>query len=73
MDLRGRIENTREENRDKRIAAAEMEVYNAELEYKIDNHNDPAVISDIARSDLGLVLSDEMVFYDGVGDQEVTE
>ena len=63
--LRGRIESTREELYDARRQVAEMEIANAELEYEIENYNDPDVIAGIARSNLGLVLPGEIVFYDG--------
>lgn len=38
---------------------------NAALQYAIDNQDDPEVIEDIARSELGLVMPDEWIFYDG--------
>ena len=65
ISLRGRIESTREELYDARRRVAEMEISNAELEYEIENYNDPDVIAGIARSNLGLVLPGEIVFYDG--------
>lgn len=37
---------------------------NAALQYAIDNQNDPDTIEDIAREKLGLVMPDEMIFYD---------
>ena len=65
ITLRGRIENVNTELGGVRRAVAEMEVSNAQLEYEIENCNDPDVIADIARSELGLVLPGEIVFYDG--------
>ena len=65
ITLRGRIENVNAELGGVRRAVAEMEVSNAQLEYEIENHGDPDVIADIARSELGLVLPGEIVFYDG--------
>ena len=70
ITLRGRIETVREERDDVRRAVADMEVANAQLEYEIENHDDPDVIADIARSDLGLVLPGEIVFYDGGSGQD---
>ena len=70
--LRGRIETVRGELGVVRRAVAEMEISNAELEYEIENHNEPDVIADIARSDLGLVLPGEIVFYDAGSEQDET-
>jgi len=65
ISIRGRIEAAREELNEVRRAVAELEVANAELEYEIENYNDPDVIAGIARSNLGLVLPGEIVFFDG--------
>ena len=64
INTRGRIESIREEQSGLRRAVAQLEMSNAELEYKIENYNEPDVIADIARSDLGLVLPGEIIFYD---------
>ena len=64
LSLRGRIDSAREELDNVRRTVADMEISNAELEYEIENYNEPDVIADIARSDLGLVLPGEIVFYD---------
>ena len=69
ITLRGRIEAAREELNNVRKRVVEMEISNAELEYEIENYNEPDVIAGIARSNLGLVLPGEIVFYDGVGEQ----
>jgi cell division protein FtsB len=63
--LRGFIEEKREEYDELRRAVAEKELTNAELEYEIEHHDEPDVIADIARSDLGLVLPGEIVYYSG--------
>ena len=63
ISLRGRIETAREELDETRRLVAGKELSNAELEYEIEHHDEPEVISDIARSDLGLVLPGEIVFY----------
>ena len=73
ITLRGRIESVREGLNETRRRVAEMEISNAELEYEIENYNDPEVIADIARSNLGLVLPGEIVFYDGAGGQSETD
>ena len=65
ITLRGRIEDARVELDEVRRAVAEKELSNAELEYEIENHNDPNVIAGIARSSLGLVMPGEIVFYGG--------
>ena len=64
IDLRGRIETTREDMDDVRRTVAEQELINAELEYEIENYNEPDVIAGIARSRLGFVLPGEIVFFD---------
>jgi cell division protein FtsB len=63
--LRGRIESKRAEYDELRRAVAEKEITNAELEYEVQHHDEPDVIANIARSDLGLVLPGEIVYYDG--------
>ena len=65
ISLRGRIDAARETRDTVRKLVAVKELSNAELEYEIEHYNEPEVISDIARSDLGLVLPGEIVFYDG--------
>ena len=65
ITIRGRIEDVNTELGGVKSAVAELEVTNAQLEYEIENCNDPDVIADIARSELGLVLPGEIVFYDG--------
>ena len=70
ITIRGRIESAREDLGEVRRAVTELEITNAELEYEIENHNEPDVIANIARSNLGLVLPGEIVFFDGGSDQE---
>ena len=65
ISLRGRIETARDDLNELRRQVAAQEILNAELEYEIEHYNEPEVISDIARTDLGLVLPGEIVFYDG--------
>ena len=42
----------------------QLQEENAALEYAIEHQNDPETIEDIARSELGLVMPDEIIFYD---------
>ena len=65
ISLRGRIEDARGQLHELRVAVAAKELRNAELEYEIENHNNPDVIANIARTQLGLVMPGEIVFYDG--------
>ena len=57
------IANARENLEDLRRQVGEQEIINAELEYAIENYNDPDVIANIARTQLGLVLPGEIVFH----------
>ena len=63
INLQGRIESVREELYDVRRTVAEQELINAELEYQIENFDDPDVKAGIARSNLGLVVQGEIVYY----------
>jgi len=68
ITLRGRIEDVRDEAYELRVIVAEMELANAQLEYNIEHHNEPDVIEEIARQDLGLVRDDEvLISVAGVG------
>ena len=67
ITIRGRIEDATAKRDELRRAVAELELSNAELEYEIEHYNEPEVIAGIARSSLGLVLPDEVVFYDSGG------
>ncbi|MCL2152812.1 MAG: septum formation initiator family protein [Oscillospiraceae bacterium] len=73
ISLRGRIDTVREELNAVKRAVVEMELLNSELEYEIENCNEPDVIADIARSDLGLVLPGEIILYDIGSEQNETE
>lgn len=37
---------------------------NEELKYAIEHSNDPEVMEDVARNDIGLVMPGEKIFYD---------
>jgi len=67
ITLRGRIDDIKGELYDVRRAVAEQELVNAQLEHDIANYNDPDVKANIARSNLGLVLPGEIVFYNAGG------
>lgn len=47
-----------------RERAEQLQEENAALEYAIEHQSDPETIEDIARSELGLVMPDEIIFYD---------
>jgi len=72
ISIRGRIEDARAGLGEVRREVAELEISNSELEYEIEHFNEPDVIADIARSNLGLALPGEMVFYDG-GSEQIPE
>lgn len=64
VSLMGKTAQQNAESEALRQQAAELEIHNAELEYAVDNSTDDDVIADIAHKELGLVGSDEKVFYD---------
>ena len=61
ITLWGRTDAIRAEEYALRRAVAEMEITNSQLQHSIENHDDPAVIEEIARQDLGLVRDDEII------------
>ena len=71
--LHGRIDFARRNLSEVQKQVKELELSNAELEYDIDNFDDPEVIAGIARSALGLVMPGEIVFFDGGGFRESVE
>ena len=73
ITIRGQTEAAQEKLSEARKAVSELEISNAELEYELDNHNEPDVIADIARSNLGLVLPGEIVFYDSGAAQDSSD
>jgi len=64
ITLQGRVETAQGDLQVVKRAVADMEISNAQLEYEIANYNESDVIAGIARSELGLVLPGEIVFYD---------
>ena len=73
LSLRGRIEATRDEAYDLRKAVAEMEIANAQLEYNIEHYDEPDVIEEIARQDLGFVRDDDLVIFDAGSWLEISD
>jgi cell division protein FtsB len=57
------ITSARENLEELQQQVVEQELINAELEYAIENYNDPDVIANIARTQLGLVLPGEIVLH----------
>ena len=64
FSLRGRIEAARDEAYELRKAVAEKEIENSQLEYNIEHYDEPAVIEEIARQDLGFVRDDDILIFD---------
>ena len=73
ITLRGQNEAIQKDLLEVRRAVAEQELLNAELEYEIENYNEPDVIAGIARENLGLVLPGEIVFYDDGSGQDAED
>jgi len=63
----GQIENSRAELYEARRAVAEQELRNAQLEYDILHHDTSEVKQNLARTNLGLVLPNEIVLFDAGG------
>ncbi|MCL2366640.1 MAG: hypothetical protein FWC75_06275 [Oscillospiraceae bacterium] len=64
VTLRGHIEASSNEQHEVRLAVAEQEVINAQLEHDILHHNDSDVKANLARANLGLVLPGEIILFD---------
>ena len=64
ISLQSMSEETANVNNDLERRVEEKQIENATLEYAIENHDDPDVVADIARSYLGLALPDEIIVYD---------
>ena len=67
FNVQARIEEAQKERAAVQKLVNQKELSNADLEYDLENFEDPDVIIGIAREDLGLVMSGEIVFYDGAG------
>ena len=70
ISLQALSEEARQINTELEKQVSETEIDNANLEYAIENHDDPDVIADIARSYLGLALHGEVVVYDDPSEQD---
>ena len=64
MNMRTKVAMASETEAELREKAEEIQETNAALQYAIDNRYDDKTIEDIARDKLGLVMPDEVIFYD---------
>ena len=62
-----RIEYARDEQDDIRARIEELERSNAAQEFALEHYDDLGVVEDIARSELGLVRPDDILFQYGTG------
>ena len=71
VSLHASREAVLQEQHEIRREAAELQLQIAQLEHDIEHYDDPDVKANIARSNLGLVLPGEIVFFDaGSGQSE---
>ena len=64
MNMRTKVAQASETEAELREQVEEIQEANAALQYAIDNRYDDKTIEDIARDKLGLVMPDEVIFYD---------
>ena len=64
MNIRTKVAEANETEEDLRRQVEQIQEENAALEYAIEHQNDEKTIEDIARDKLGLVMPDEIIFYD---------
>ena len=64
LTMRSKVAEAARTETELREQAARIQEENAALEYAIENQNAPDTIEDIARSELGLVMPDDIIFYD---------
>lgn len=64
LTMRSKVAQAGRTEAELREQVAQIQEENAALEYAIENQNDPDTIEDIARSELGLVMPDDIIFYD---------
>lgn len=64
FSTRAKIARAEELRQEKQAEAQALEEENEYLRYAIEHADDPAVIEDVARSELGLVMPGEKLFYD---------
>jgi len=65
VGLQERIEDAKLARAEAERLVQEQAAKNDDLQYIIDHGNEDAIIEDIARDKLGLVMPGEKVFYDG--------
>lgn len=64
LNMRSKVAEATKTEAELREQVTQIQEENAALEYAIENQDDPDTIEDIARSKLGLVMPDEVIFYD---------
>lgn len=64
LNLRGQIVYAQAAQEDIQAQIDAQMQYNAALQSDIDNSDDPDVVLQVAKEKLGLVGSDEVIFYD---------
>ena len=62
--MRDQLQTARDQREDLTRQLAELEDENRELADALENSDDPELIQEIARTELGMVTRDEKVFYD---------
>ena len=71
INTRENLEAILSEQHDVRKEAAELQIKIDQLEHEIENYDDPDVKANIARTNLGLVLPGEIVFFNYGSSQDV--
>lgn len=64
LSMRAKMTEANRAENELRRELERLQEENAALEYALEHQNDPETIEDIARSELGLVMPDEVIFYD---------
>lgn len=64
LNMRAKMTEANRTESELQAQVEQLQEENAALEYAIEHQNDPETIEDIARSELGLVMPDEVIFYD---------
>ena len=64
LGMRAKMTEANHTENELQAQVEQLQEENAALEYAIEHQNDPETIEDIARSELGLVMPDEIIFYD---------
>ena len=64
LNMRSKVTAAAKTEAELQKQATQLQEENAALEYAVENQNDPDTVEDIARSRLGLVMPDEIIFYD---------